>query len=768
MKIFVSYSWEPKEYVERVYSIISELESYGIEVVYDKAYMKAGNDRFKFMELMMSKEIHKVLIMCNRSYTEKADIRKGGVGIETLIITSEVYGSVNQDKFIPVAMEKDDEGNAWLPIYLKSRFYIDFTSPQKQKQNIYELLNEILDSMDEKVFASNMQAPYLKLSTEDEKIRQFFAVLLGRQTDKKKEIYKDVIAVLCSAFAPITNEELSFMLNGMYESKEVYAVLKDMRLIFKPSEEEFYELKDKFRNAAEIDIKRRGYRIVHNRIKTLSEDASECDINAIDFKAAIYLVAYIFNYQKYFGFEYSWVATRIYILMDRLQERIDRETVRGCRMGILAFRSLLTVHRCFNNYGYKKLAKSYYEISCLAYKIWKISDDKMIKTEALDEALDASIRAVEIYEALSYRYEESLLCNSVFPQLKITIHSDDPEEEENGNIWYGFYVKRDMAKRAREIRYGMREEPEDDVLVALYMHLGDRWSEKDSEKEAICYKKAEELKNSENYCGKLESEINTSKDYESLKKLEHLDATGQLRDRNNLALRYYAEAVRRKAENPLVWLDKALKVCRSILDECDQIRTFMFFSIVGAYSVVEEDKQILYKLLKETTDIYEDSKELYGEQNDDVKALVYFLYTQLAMVMCDSDMDPILIGQDTELYETAVKAIEISSEIPMEKIRDKRRLIALCQICSDRCITTGHDKYGIMFAEYGLKLLESTDNPDIIEAIPFYSLLCLFLQNEGNEELAYLRAQEILDIIRDSFEDSENIINSFEFFGKYL
>ena len=73
-----------------------------------------------------------------------------------------------------------------------------------------------------------------------------------------------------------------------------------------------------------------------------------------------------------------------------------------------------------------------------------------------------------------------------------------------------------------------------------------------------------------------------------------------------------------------------------------------------------------------------------------------------------------------------------------------------------------------MFAEYGLKLLESTDNPDIIEAIPFYSLLCLFLQNEGNEELAYLRAQEILDIIRDSFEDSENIINSFEFFGKYL
>ena len=123
-KIFISYSWSSEKFVLQ---LAQRLMSHGVQVVLDKWDLKEGQDKYAFMEQCVNDpEISKVLIVCDEQYAIKANKRTGGVGDETIIISSEVYGKVKQEKFIPVVAERDNEGNPCLPTYIKSRIYIDF------------------------------------------------------------------------------------------------------------------------------------------------------------------------------------------------------------------------------------------------------------------------------------------------------------------------------------------------------------------------------------------------------------------------------------------------------------------------------------------------------------------------------------------------------------------------------------------------------------------------------------------------------------------
>lgn len=125
-KVFVSYSWTPdcnKKWVEQ---LVHRLESDGVQVVIDFKDLKLGYDKYAFMERVVNDDtIKKVLIICNKTYKEKADGRIGGVGDESAIITSQIYGNVRQEKFIPVVNEYDENGKPFLPNYLASRMYAD-------------------------------------------------------------------------------------------------------------------------------------------------------------------------------------------------------------------------------------------------------------------------------------------------------------------------------------------------------------------------------------------------------------------------------------------------------------------------------------------------------------------------------------------------------------------------------------------------------------------------------------------------------------------
>lgn len=142
-KIFISYSWSCDALV---LPLAQRLVNHGVDVVLDKWDLKEGQDKYAFMEQCVTDpDITKVLIICDKTYTEKANARKGGVGDETVIISGEVYGRMKQEKFIPVVVERDETGNPYVPAYIKTRIYIDLSREDVYEDEYEKLLRNIYD-----------------------------------------------------------------------------------------------------------------------------------------------------------------------------------------------------------------------------------------------------------------------------------------------------------------------------------------------------------------------------------------------------------------------------------------------------------------------------------------------------------------------------------------------------------------------------------------------------------------------------------------------
>lgn len=140
-KLFISYSWTDQDHEAWVVQLATELQESGVEVVLDKWDLKEGHDAHAFMERMVSDpEITKVLIVCDKKYVDKTDGRSGGVGTEAQIISPEIYRSQNQDKFVAIVRERDEGNRAILPVYYRSRIYIDFSDPTTEAENFEKLL----------------------------------------------------------------------------------------------------------------------------------------------------------------------------------------------------------------------------------------------------------------------------------------------------------------------------------------------------------------------------------------------------------------------------------------------------------------------------------------------------------------------------------------------------------------------------------------------------------------------------------------------------
>lgn len=145
-KVFLSYSWTDSDHEVFVLELATALRSHGIDVKLDKWDLLPGQDKFAFMESMVTDPtMSKVLIICDRRYMEKADARAGGVGTETQIVSQELYTRVDQTKFIPVVREYDGEGKACLPVYLKSRIYVDVSGDDQYGEGLDRLLRLIYD-----------------------------------------------------------------------------------------------------------------------------------------------------------------------------------------------------------------------------------------------------------------------------------------------------------------------------------------------------------------------------------------------------------------------------------------------------------------------------------------------------------------------------------------------------------------------------------------------------------------------------------------------
>lgn len=140
MSLFISYSSTPTANKEKVGRFVALLKSYGFSIIWDEEDLIIGNDIYSFMEkISIDPYISNVLIICNKDYAEKADKRERGVGTETMIITSEIYKSTDQSKFIPILFEKTRTKKPCLPQYLKNRSYADFSVENLWNQEINNL-----------------------------------------------------------------------------------------------------------------------------------------------------------------------------------------------------------------------------------------------------------------------------------------------------------------------------------------------------------------------------------------------------------------------------------------------------------------------------------------------------------------------------------------------------------------------------------------------------------------------------------------------------
>ncbi|MBP6731450.1 MAG: toll/interleukin-1 receptor domain-containing protein [Chitinophagales bacterium] len=145
-KIFISYSWQPIENKDKVLELATRLQLDGVHVIIDEWDLAEGHDKYSFMEQMVnSSEVNRVLLICNKEYKQKADKKAGGVGIESLIISDEIYSKVDQNKFIPIVFERDESQKEYLPTFVKTRIYIDLSSSDYYEDQYEKLLRNIFD-----------------------------------------------------------------------------------------------------------------------------------------------------------------------------------------------------------------------------------------------------------------------------------------------------------------------------------------------------------------------------------------------------------------------------------------------------------------------------------------------------------------------------------------------------------------------------------------------------------------------------------------------
>jgi hypothetical protein len=143
--VFFSYSWDNEDHKLWVLRLAAELIRNGIEVLIDEWNLdKYNNDLHFFMESGI-RSSEKVIMICTPEYAEKANERKGGVGVENTIITGEFYDKSKDNKFIPIVRKYEKKLSDSLPSFLKTKYSIDFSKDPEFRSKLEELERKILN-----------------------------------------------------------------------------------------------------------------------------------------------------------------------------------------------------------------------------------------------------------------------------------------------------------------------------------------------------------------------------------------------------------------------------------------------------------------------------------------------------------------------------------------------------------------------------------------------------------------------------------------------
>lgn len=140
-RAFVSYAWESTELKTWVKSLSTRLRQDGVEVLLDQWAVAPGDQLPSFMEGAI-RDNDFVVIICTPTYKAKSEGRKGGVGYEGDIMTTEVLQSRNNRKFIPVL--KCESWEASSPSWLQGKYFIDLRGEPYSEDHYQDLLVTLL------------------------------------------------------------------------------------------------------------------------------------------------------------------------------------------------------------------------------------------------------------------------------------------------------------------------------------------------------------------------------------------------------------------------------------------------------------------------------------------------------------------------------------------------------------------------------------------------------------------------------------------------
>ncbi len=205
-KVFISYSWSSPGHQSLIRQWAEQLIADGIDVVIDIFDLKEGNDKYDFMERMVKDPtVTHVLMFCDKSYAEKADARIAGVGTESQIISKEIYDNVGQSKFIPIACEFSDDDNPFLPTFLQSRIWLNFSSPEAVNDNWERLIRLIYGKPEHEKPKLGKPPSYITSNTatpSNPAINKFNAFRQALLQDKKGlSFYREEFLTACFNFA---------------------------------------------------------------------------------------------------------------------------------------------------------------------------------------------------------------------------------------------------------------------------------------------------------------------------------------------------------------------------------------------------------------------------------------------------------------------------------------------------------------------------------------------------------------------------------------
>jgi len=142
-RVFISYAGNDTENAAWVKDLASKLRECGIDARLDIFHLKPGFDLPQWMtnEVVLA---GKVLLICDNYYMQKANFKKGGVGWETMIIQGDmlVQGN-NKQKYIAIVREEEVEKA--LPIYIRSKFALNWGKKPISQEQLEELVLRLYD-----------------------------------------------------------------------------------------------------------------------------------------------------------------------------------------------------------------------------------------------------------------------------------------------------------------------------------------------------------------------------------------------------------------------------------------------------------------------------------------------------------------------------------------------------------------------------------------------------------------------------------------------